>query len=115
MIDTRVPTMVQGKWVMVDQEELKRRSLEVRDVTTSTAAEATTVRIAVSTVASASPLPSPLDGSISSNFSQPSSGTNNCPAFINDFLANPTFKQCYPFSLLLQVSFRSTKVYFNTY
>ncbi|KAH8909745.1 hypothetical protein BR93DRAFT_965827 [Coniochaeta sp. PMI_546] len=97
--------MVQGKWVMVSQEELKRRDMKKRDDSTSTApATTTTVRIAVSTVATPSPLPSPLDGSISSNFSNSGSGTNPCPAFLNSFLTNPTFKQCYPFSLLLQGS-----------
>ncbi|OIW33374.1 hypothetical protein CONLIGDRAFT_560984, partial [Coniochaeta ligniaria NRRL 30616] len=108
-IDTRVPAMVQGKWVMVAQDELRRRDLEDRDDSTSMEqAATTTVRIAVSTkstttVVPSSPLPSPLDGSISSNFSS-SSGTNSCPAFLNSFLTNPTFKQCYPFSLLLQGS-----------
>lgn len=97
--------MVQGKWVIASQEELRRRDLEDRDGSTSTApAATTTVRIAVSKAATPSPLPSPLDGSISANFSTSDSGTNPCPAFLNSFLTNPTFKQCYPFSLLLQVS-----------
>jgi hypothetical protein len=57
-------------------------------------------------VAAASPLPSPLDGSISSNFTN--IATSKCPAFLNSFLTNPTFKQCYPFSMLLQVSKHSS-------
>lgn len=106
VVDTRVPTKAPWPWATADQEEIKRRSLEARDNTNSTAPAATiTLSIAVSATASASPLPSPLDGGLSSNFSKPSSGTNNCPTFFDDFLANPTFKQCYPFSLLLQVSY----------
>ncbi|KAB5558157.1 hypothetical protein GE09DRAFT_1221287 [Coniochaeta sp. 2T2.1] len=117
-IDNRIPVKVDGEWTMVSQEELKvgRRDLDERETSTAPA-ETTTVRIAVSSVTSrsssssttsvvpSSPLPSPLDGSISSNFTKIASGTANpCPAFLNSFLESPTFKQCYPFSLLLQGS-----------
>jgi hypothetical protein len=29
---------------------------------------------------------------------------NNCPTFINSFLDDPDFKQCYPLSMLIEVS-----------
>lgn len=131
IMDSRVPNMVQGKWVMVSQQEHKRRDLDGRAASSSDSSSApspatTTFQIAVSTVtmasttsvAPASPLPSPLDGSISSNFSSTGTTPNACPAFLNSFLTNPTFKQCYPFSLLLQVSFprlqAATKHHANT-
>jgi len=44
-------------------------------------------------------LPRPFDSSIGNNFTEPS-----CPQFFNDFLSNDTFRECLPFSLLLQVS-----------
>lgn len=99
VLDTRVPIMAERKWAVVDQEELDRRNLEASDDTTSTAAAGTTVSLTVSAFASTTPLPSPLDGGLSSNFAK-----SSCRTFIYDFLANPTFKQCYPFSLLLEVS-----------
>lgn len=123
LLDTRVPTKVDGRWVFLSQEEVERRELvkraaahEESSSTNSAASVTTTFSIAVSSVTQASsttstvsevpasPLPSPLDGSISANFSNSGSGTNNCPAFINSFLSNPTFQQCYPFSMLLQGS-----------
>jgi hypothetical protein len=51
-----------------------------------------------STTAAASPLPSILD-SVASGFSAPS-----CPVFINSFLNDPDFKQCYPLSMLFKGS-----------
>ena len=45
------------------------------------------------------PLPQPFDTSLGNNFTVPS-----CPAFFQRFLTNETFKNCLPFSLLLQVS-----------
>ncbi|KAK0621492.1 hypothetical protein B0T17DRAFT_494094 [Bombardia bombarda] len=84
-----------------------------RAVASSTESVSTTLSVAVasskssssvapSPTAEPSPLPSPLDGSLSSNFT-----TSSCPAFINSFLADPTFQQCYPFSLLLEGGSRS--------
>jgi hypothetical protein len=122
VLDSRVPTKVDGRWVFLTQEEVERRELvkraaahEESSSTDSAASVTTTFSIAVASVTKASgttstasvvpasPLPSPLDGSLSANFSNGGSGTNNCPAFINSFLSNPTFQKCYPFSMLLQV------------
>jgi hypothetical protein len=123
ILDPRVPIKVDGRWVFLSQEEVERRELikraaahEGSSSTDSSASVTTTFSIAVSSVTKtrsttsitsvvpASPLPSPLDGSLSANFSNGGSGTNNCPVFINAFLSNPTFKECYPFSMLLQGS-----------
>lgn len=57
-----------------------------------------------STTVSASPLPSILD-SLPSDFSPgPNGEPPPCPVFINSFLSDPTFKECYPLSMLLDVS-----------
>lgn len=61
---------------------------------TKTSSQATTP----STTAVNSPLPSPFDGALAANFS------GSCPSFIEAMLADPAFKACYPFSLLLQGS-----------
>ncbi len=99
--------MEKGHWTMLSEEEheLRRRGAVLSGSRT------TTFEIAVSTVTEqtktttvpASPLPSPFDSSLASNFSG-NDDSSACPAFINSFLTNPTFKQCYPFSELLQVS-----------
>lgn len=52
-----------------------------------------------STDSSNSPLPSAFDTSLGNNFT-----TTSCPTFFNDFLANSTYQQCAPLSLLLQNS-----------
>jgi hypothetical protein len=57
-----------------------------------------------STSVSASPLPSILD-SMSADFAKgPNGGDPPCPRFINSFLTNPQFHECYPLSMLLDVS-----------
>ena len=109
--DARIPVFQNGQWVIMSPEEhhyYVRRSVARRAREDATAT--TTVEFAVSTATSeptsttavaASPLPSPLD-TVGSNFTG-DGGSAACPSFINSFLANPTFKQCYPFSMLLQV------------
>ena len=44
------------------------------------------------------PLPSPFDTSLGNNFT-----SQSCPVFFQSFLTDPTFNDCLPFSLLLQV------------
>ncbi|KAK3938501.1 hypothetical protein QBC46DRAFT_162977 [Diplogelasinospora grovesii] len=114
-IDTRVPVRGDdGGWIFLSQDEADLRRVKKRAPISSASASdgvTTTFSIAVSTVTGASttstvpasPLPSPLDGGLSSNFSG-DAGSSPCPGYINSFLTDPTFKQCYPFSLLLQGS-----------
>ena len=81
-----------------DQGSTTVISIEVPTSTTSKRAAAATP------AAATGPLPSPMD-SVPSTFSADSS--SNCPAFIQSFLADSTFKSCYPFSMLLQVSLKT--------
>ncbi|KAK4146321.1 uncharacterized protein C8A04DRAFT_9897 [Dichotomopilus funicola] len=81
-----------------------------RSVTTTftigvgTASPSKTTSVASSTIVSASPLPRILD-SIAANFQKgPNGEAPTCPIFINSFLADPNFKQCYPLSMLFEQS-----------
>lgn len=81
-----------------------------RSVTTTftigigTPSHSKTTSAASSTIVPASPLPSILD-SMAANFQGgPNGEPPACPVFINSFLADPTFKQCYPLSMLFDVS-----------
>ena len=121
LIDARTPLMEKGRWDMVSEEELaaklKKRKDQASPTTSSVTGtptstngtdSTTTVSITPPTTTAIdipSPLPTPFDSSLSYNFT-----TNNgksCPAFINDMLANPAFKACYPLSMLLQVRLQS--------
>lgn len=102
-------------WQQIMSEEESARRLPRRRVAARVAVDegpstvisihvptSTTSKRAASTPAAASgPLPSPMD-SLPVTFSDDASG--KCPAFIQSFLADDTFKSCYPFSMLLQVS-----------
>ncbi|PHH66208.1 hypothetical protein CDD82_1571 [Ophiocordyceps australis] len=52
---------------------------------------------------SAAPLPVPFDDAPPSDFKAPNSD-DRCPNFISSLLANPTFKSCYPVSMMIQTS-----------
>jgi hypothetical protein len=65
----------------------------------STSNSTTSIETAPSSTGAASPLPSPFDTSIGSNFT-----SKACPNFFDTFLNNSTFKDCHPTSLLLQNS-----------
>lgn len=67
-------------------------------VSSSTASDPTPSSIESAPVDSSSPLPTPFDGGLGKNYTQPS-----CPAFLKNMINNDTFVQCLPFSLLLQV------------
>ncbi|KAJ4376852.1 hypothetical protein N0V85_008985 [Neurospora sp. IMI 360204] len=132
-IDTsEPPTINEGEWILLspEQAELKHgagglRKREEKETTphagTGTAGAVasgsvtTTFQIAVSTITEkptttaapttetapvSSSLPKFFDGSLSANFVP----NSNCPAFLNSFLNNQTFNQCYPISLLMQGS-----------
>ena len=66
---------------------------------TATTATTTTGGRAEETAPVSSSLPKFFDGSLSANFAP----NSNCPSFLNAFLNNQTFNQCYPISLLMQV------------
>ncbi|KAF5134391.1 hypothetical protein E5D57_005025 [Metarhizium anisopliae] len=51
----------------------------------------------------ASPLPSPFDNPVPNAFQVPGSD-DSCPKFIAALLSDPTFKSCYPISMLIQTS-----------
>ncbi|EPE10333.1 c6 zinc finger domain containing protein [Ophiostoma piceae UAMH 11346] len=125
LIDDRIPVKRNGQWLFVEQDEtaeLRKRAHTDTETdtdidTTATTAPATTKTRSTVTITgtgttttgktttkskttSSSPLPSVFDGNLASNFSTGSA----CPTFISNFLADPTFKKCYPFSMLLQGS-----------
>jgi hypothetical protein len=90
-------------------DDLRRRDDPFGSVSASASAKSTAKQTSTPTTTSAvgiftapstvsmSPLPTPFDSGFSSNI------TATCSSFMNDMLANATFKQCLPFSLLLQV------------
>ncbi|KAK4039954.1 hypothetical protein C8A01DRAFT_36006 [Parachaetomium inaequale] len=133
-VDHRSPYQGGQRWAMLPAHELQRRKVQKRATseesesttessdsttesserskTSATASVTTTFSIAVgsskpsssSTTVSASPLPSILD-SMASEFSPgPNGAAAPCPIFINSFLTNPTFKKCYPLSMLFDRS-----------
>lgn len=109
VIDPRIPVQEEnGQWLFLSQEEIDLRRIKKRspagndnkgkeDATTTFS-----IAVPTTTTVPSSPLPSPFDGGLSVNFTV-EDGQRKCPTFINSFLGDPTFKQCYPFSLLLQV------------
>jgi hypothetical protein len=69
------------------------------DTATAVSQTAVTTSIGPSVTVVTTPLPSPFDTSLGSNFTSPS-----CPSFFATFLGNATFRACVPVSLLLQNS-----------
>ncbi|KAK0646292.1 hypothetical protein B0T16DRAFT_158507 [Cercophora newfieldiana] len=119
IIDTRVRYEDNGVWMMLSEEEVELRRLAKRQFDNPTQepepSVTTTFEIAVSTAptagtttkpttATTSPLPRPLDSNLSTNFTTSSDGSVPCPKFLNSFLTDERFKQCYPLSMLLQGS-----------
>ncbi|CAJ2507031.1 Uu.00g082170.m01.CDS01 [Anthostomella pinea] len=111
LVDTRVPVFIDGHWQIMSEDEHRQLRRRVAASNSGSEGSTTTIEINISTVtaataaptsttAAASELPAPFDGALSANFS--SDGT--CPEFINNFLGNSTFKECYPVSLLIQSS-----------
>lgn len=79
--------------------EMRRRNAKAAHTTTIT----TPSKPTDSVLASSSPLPEPFDNTPASAF-QSSGSTDACPKFISSLLSNPTFKSCYPLSMMLQSS-----------
>ncbi|KAK1751559.1 hypothetical protein QBC47DRAFT_329136 [Echria macrotheca] len=110
IIDPRVRYHDDGTWMLLSEDEVRMRELRKRDDDAPLSLSVTTTfQIAVSTVTEASttstvpasPLPSPFDSNLSSNFTAVSDGSVPCPIFINSFLTDQRFKQCYPLSFLI--------------
>lgn len=80
--------------------EMKRRNAKAAH----SAATTTLSKPSSGAFATSTPLPEPFDNTPSSAF-QSSGSTDSCPKFISSLLSNPTFKSCYPLSMMLQVSF----------
>jgi hypothetical protein len=117
------------RWAMSHEHEIRRRKVQKRATsdepeesdstessepskTSATHSVTTTFSIGVgspkssstSTTAAASALPSILD-SVAAEFSLgPNGEPAPCPIFINSFLNDPDFKQCYPLSMLFSGS-----------
>ncbi|KAK4151256.1 hypothetical protein C8A00DRAFT_17322 [Chaetomidium leptoderma] len=134
IVDHRSPHREVQGWTVLSEQHVQRRTVQKRATseeseftestestessqpskTSASRSVTTTFSIAVgtgtpkpsssTTTASASPLPSILD-SMSSDFAPgPNGESPPCPIFINSFLADPTFKQCYPLSMLFDRS-----------
>jgi hypothetical protein len=113
------------RWAVSPEHEIRRKQVQKRATsdepeeadstessgpskTSATHSVTTTFTIGVgspktstaSTTVAASPLPSILDSVPSGFLPSP----NNCPNFINSFLSDPDFKQCYPLSMLIETS-----------
>ena len=67
--------------------------------TQTTSTEGVSLSTAPSVTVITTPLPTPFDTSLGSNFT-----TSSCPSFFSTFLGNATFQSCIPVSLLLQNS-----------
>ncbi|QDS71988.1 hypothetical protein FKW77_001574 [Venturia effusa] len=65
----------------------------------ASSASATSTSIATAPASDTGDLPQPFDTSLGNNFT-----STACPSYFTKFLADPTFKTCYPFSLLIQAS-----------
>lgn len=81
--------------IHMDTELLHRRADESGSIATATGSSPSSA----TSDSADSPLPSAFDTSLGSNFT-----SSSCPTFFNDFLANSTYQQCTPLSLLLQNS-----------
>ncbi|EME87693.1 uncharacterized protein MYCFIDRAFT_85794 [Pseudocercospora fijiensis CIRAD86] len=75
---------------------LPSTTIRPSDVSSSATATESSVQTATDT---ATALPQPFDTNLGNNFT-----TTTCPTFFTNFLNNQTFKDCLPFSLLLQTS-----------
>ncbi|KAH6610390.1 hypothetical protein Trco_000410 [Trichoderma cornu-damae] len=82
----------------LEKGEMRRRSAKAPTTTTTASSKPTS-----SPSSSSSPLPVPFDNTPASAF-QSDGSTDACPNFISSLLSNPTFKSCYPLSMMLQTS-----------
>lgn len=96
LIDTRPAPPSEGRLAAMEQED---HELKVRNPQGSSAKSGSTA------TSRASPLPGLLEDNLSGNFTRPNpqSSETPCGSFLATLVANQTFQQCYPFSVLLLV------------
>ncbi|KAL7937622.1 hypothetical protein V8C35DRAFT_184584 [Trichoderma chlorosporum] len=80
-----------------EKGERRRRSAHASTATITAISKPTP------SLASSSPLPEPFDNTPASAFESAGS-TDSCSSFMSSLLSNPTFKSCYPLSMMLQTS-----------
>ena len=112
LVDRSPPPKPNGHGEDLEAADLRRRAEETDSessssiISTSTrkssssstlAPTSTSSGILAAETTSAQPLPTPFDVGFNNNI------TANCASFMTSMLSNNTFKQCLPFSLLLQV------------
>jgi hypothetical protein len=85
-----------------NDESSSTKGTAAKDKSSSTTTTASTGKAKTTTEASPSPLPSPFDAPPPSAF-QLAGGGDSCPKFMSNLLSDPTFKSCYPISMLIQV------------
>ncbi|KAL2133891.1 hypothetical protein VTI74DRAFT_1507 [Chaetomium olivicolor] len=123
-IGYRSPYRHGQRWLAGPEQGLQRPKVQKRATSTSPESTATsapsktsasesittTFSVAVGTPKPSSTvwtsaLPTPLDSLSSSDFvSGPNGEASPCPTFIHSFLNSPTFKECYPLSMLFDKS-----------
>ncbi|RFU77427.1 hypothetical protein TARUN_4794 [Trichoderma arundinaceum] len=84
--------------LQLDKAEKRKRSAKTPYATPTVVSKPTN-----SPSSPTSPLPVPFDNTPASAF-QSDGSTDSCPNFISSLLSNPTFKSCYPLSMMLQTS-----------
>ena len=97
LIDTRPAPPSEGKLAMMAATEQEDHDLKVRSPQSTSGKSGSTA------TSQASPLPSLLEGNLSGNFTKPNPQSSEAPCgtFLANLVANQTFQQCYPFSVLL--------------
>ncbi|KAI1393925.1 uncharacterized protein F4822DRAFT_386397 [Hypoxylon trugodes] len=103
LLDTRIPIFVDGHWQIMAEDEHRQLVRRLPATETYKLDVSTATAIPTTTTVATGPLPTPFDGALAANFSGDDGG-GSCLDFINSFLADPTFQECYPLSLLLKGS-----------
>lgn len=80
--------------------------------TKPTTTTATIQRAAATAASTNSPLPQAFDGNLAADLITTSD--SNCPSFLNGILADPSFRACYPLSMMLQVGYISIPTKYGT-
>lgn len=115
---TQVPAQRRQTFADLGARRVMERAAQATDgeeessATTTIPTSSGTSSTAVASATTTTVLPQPFDTTLGNNFT-----TESCPRFFSTFLSDPTFRSCYPFSLLLQTShgfFEAEKNFFQT-